>query len=196
MPLDFNNAPEQRESGLIADGSIVPVHVTVRPGGAGDGGWLKRSKSGESEALDVEFTVLEGPWAKSKFWTLFTVKGVSEGHEKAGEISAGKLRAMLESARGVKPDDKSPEAQAKRRADSWGDFDGIRCWVKVVIEKGTGEFKDKNQMDVAITPDRKEWTQLKQDKATVPPPASTAQQLAASAPTAKTAVSGKPSWAS
>src|SRR4051812_2789195 len=109
--MDFNNAPEQREGGTIPDGTVAVVHLTVRPGNSGEGGWLKRSKAGDSEAMDCEFTIVEGPHAKRKFWSLFTVEGTTEGHAKAAEISASRLRGILESAKGIRPDDESEAAK-------------------------------------------------------------------------------------
>jgi hypothetical protein len=97
--MDFNNAEAQREGGLIPEGTIAVVHFTVRPGNAGEGGWLKRSKTGESMAVDAEFTIVEGPFARRKFWSLFTVEGTTDGHAKAADISASRLRAILESAK-------------------------------------------------------------------------------------------------
>lgn len=120
MAYDFNSASEQRSGDLIADGTIAPVHLTIRPGNSGEGGWLKRSKSGDSMALDCEFTVTEGPNAKRKFWSLFTVEGTTEGHQKAADISASRIRAILESAHGVRPDDESEAARNARRIASWG----------------------------------------------------------------------------
>jgi hypothetical protein len=114
MAFDFNGAEQQREGGLIADGTIAVVHLTVRPGNAGEGGWLKRSKDGSSQALDCEFTVVDGPSAKRKFWSLFTVEGTTEGHAKAADISASRLRGILESAKGIRPDDESEAAKAGR----------------------------------------------------------------------------------
>lgn len=64
--LDFNDAGPQRSFDLIPDNTIVTVELTIRPGGAGEGGWLRRSKDGRSEALDCEFTVIEGEYAKRK----------------------------------------------------------------------------------------------------------------------------------
>jgi len=165
MAIDFNNASEQREMGsLIPEGTIAKVHMTVRPGNSGDGGWLKRSKSGESLMLDCEFTITEGPFAKRKFWGLFTLEGVTEGHAKAADISASRLRAILESAKGIRPDDESDTAKAGRRMNNWGDFDGLRFIAKIGIEKakeGSG-FKDKNSLEAAITPDRKAWEKVEQ----------------------------------
>jgi hypothetical protein len=198
MAIDLNNAPPQREMGLIDDGTICVVHMTVRPGNAGDGGWLKRSKEGESNALDVEFTVVDGPFAKRKFWKLFTLEGVTDGHAKAGEISASQLRAIIESARGIKPDDKTEAAMAARRIESWGDFDGLRFIAKVGIEKaekGSG-FKDKNVLDAAVTPDKKAWTQVEQVLREARAAGSVANTLAG--PTTQGQPAGgiqKPKWA-
>ncbi len=193
MSLDFNGAQEQREGGLIPDGTVAVVHLTVRPGNSGEGGWLKRSKGGDSQALDCELTVVDGPFAKRKLWSLFTVEGTTDGHAKAGEISASRLRGILESAKGIRPDDESDAAKAARRVSSWGDFDGLRFTAKIGIEKakeGSG-FKDKNSLEVAITPDRKAWVKVEQIQKAVPAVASPSLAGAAA-----TAAPGKPAWAS
>ena len=200
MTIDFNNAEQQREGGRIPEGTIAPVHMTVRPGNSGEGGWLKRSKSGESMALDVEFTIVEGPFAKRKFWGLFTLEGTTEGHQKAADISASRLRAILESARGIRPDDESEPAKAGRRMNGWGDFDGIRFIAKIGIEKakeGSG-FKDKNSLEAAITPDRKAWVKVEQVKAPTAAAATFAPIGVAAAAVAEKAGNGikKPAWAS
>lgn len=193
MAFDFNGAEQQREGGLIADGTVAVVHLTIRPGNSGEGGWLKRSKDGGSQALDCEFTVVDGPSAKRKFWSLFTVEGTTEGHAKAADISASRLRGILESAKGIRPDDETDTAKAGRRVNSWGDFDGLRFVAKIGIEKakeGSG-FKDKNTLDAAVTPDRKAWVKVEQVKSTAS--ASVSPSLAAA--TATAIASGKPAWA-
>lgn len=192
MVYDFNGAETQREGSLIPEDTIAVVHLTVRPGNAGDGGWLKRSKTGDSQALDCEFTVVEGNFAKRKFWSLFTVEGTTEGHAKAAEISASRLRGILESARGIRPDDESDAAKNARRVNSWGDFDGLRFVAKIGIEKGKDGYKDKNSLAAVVTPDKKDWTKVEQVKTTQPlaqvsAPAIAAAQAAAPA--------GKPAWA-
>jgi hypothetical protein len=115
--FDFNDAGEQRSVDVIPANTICGVQLTVRPGGAGDDGWLRRSKKdGASEALDCEFTVIDGEYAKRKIWALYTVHGTTPGHAEAAEISRKSLCAMLESARGVRPDDRSETAQKARQA--------------------------------------------------------------------------------
>jgi hypothetical protein len=179
---------------LIPENTIAVCHLTIRPGGAGDGGWLKRSKDGSSLAIDAEFTIVEGPFAKRKFWKLYTVEGASEGHAKAAEISASQIRAIVESARGIRPDDESEGAKQSRRLNNWGDLDGIRFIGKVGIEKGKEGYKDKNTLWAAVTPDRKDW--MKVEQVTASPslaPGQTTIGAAASQVAAK--ASGKPSWA-
>lgn len=190
--LDFNDADSQRSTDLIPDGTLVTVHMTVRPGNAGQDGWLKRSKSGESEALDCEFVVLEGPYAKRKFWTLMTMNGTTEGQQKAAEISRARLRAILEAVRGIKPSDESPQATEARRISSLGDFDGMRFMCKVRIEKGGEGYKDRNAIGDVITPDRQAWQRTEQ----LPRQASLPNAAVAAQANAAQAAQGKPSWAS
>jgi len=189
--MDFNNADRQRATGeLIPENTIVPVHMVVRPGGAGDGGWLKRNQAGNCLMIDCEFTVIEGNYARRKFWTLLTTEGETEGQQTAADITRSRLRAILESARGITPDDESEQAMNARRVSGIGDFDGLRFWAVVGLEPAKGEYKAKNVLKAVITPDRKEWAKLEQ----VGRPASAAP---AKTSTAAKAPSGgaKPSWA-
>src|SRR5262245_6613147 len=101
--FDFNTAGEQKTLDVITAQTICTLQLKIRPGGAGEGGWLKCAADGASEALDCEFVVLEGPFAKRKLWQLFTLRGTTPGHAEAGEISRTTLKAILESARNIRP---------------------------------------------------------------------------------------------
>src|SRR5262249_29831978 len=115
--FDFNSDGEQKTFDVIPDGTICTVQMTVRPGGAGQDGWLTRAKDGNSEHLNCEFTVVEGPHAKRKFWNRYTVAGVD--HATAVEISRKMLKATLESARGIRPGDNSEAAKTARQTKGW-----------------------------------------------------------------------------
>jgi len=179
---DFNDAEPQRSFDVIPDGTVATVRMTVRPGSAGEGGWLRRSKDGESEALDCEFVVLDGPYAKRKFWSLFTVGGTAPGHTEAAKISNAKLRAILESARGIKPDDKSDTAKEARWTNSYGDFNGLSFIVRIGVEAPQNGYKAKNRLDRVVTPDEKAWHPVTQAPAVASPttptkPASTPAKI-------------------
>jgi hypothetical protein len=158
---DFNDAGEQRSFDVIPSGTIVLLSMTVRPGGAGTGGWLKKSRDGLSEGLDCECTVIEGPYEKRKIWPLFTLGGTTNGHADAAKISRIKLRAILESARGIRPDDKSEQAAKARRTSSFADFDGLRFLAKTGVERRDG-FAAKNTLQEIITPEREQWHAIPQ----------------------------------
>jgi hypothetical protein len=160
--MNFNEAGEQRTFDLITSGTIVTVHMTIRPGGVGEGGWLRRSKDGNSELLDIEFTVVGGEFAKRKFWTLLTVRGTTEGHAEAARISSSRLRAILESVRGISPADNNEAANKARQINNWGDFDGMRFVARIGVEPARGNFKAKNTLDMVITPDQQAWRKVEQ----------------------------------
>ena len=183
MPFDFNTAKEQSDYDLIPAGTVAVVQMNIRAGECGEDDILSRSKSSEAEGLDSVFTVVEGKYAKRKFFAFQVVSGTTEGHATAGKITHSKLRAILESARGIKPTDVS-EAAKKARDVNYVDFDGIRFIAKIGVEPARGEYKAKNTLAEVITPDRKEWRPVQQE----------------TKPTAKAATSNvtpiaKPAWA-
>jgi hypothetical protein len=135
MNLDFNDVSGMQRS-LIPNGTLAELQMKVRPGNAGEGGWLKRSADGKSEALDTELTVIGGPYKGRKLWQLLTLNGKTEGHATAAKISCIKLCAILECARGIRPGDHSETADQGRRVNSYGDFNGVRFIAKIGIEKG------------------------------------------------------------
>jgi hypothetical protein len=99
MAYDYSEAPQPRELELIPHGTIATVQLTIRAGNAGEDGLLKRSKDGMCEMLDCEFIVVDGPYTKRKFWERMILAGTTDGHAKAAEVSRGRLRTILESAR-------------------------------------------------------------------------------------------------
>jgi len=62
--------------------------------------------------------------SQAQFWTLFTVAGTTRRSGHAADVSGGAAR-MLESARGIRPDDNGDAANAARRTEAGADFDGL-----------------------------------------------------------------------
>jgi hypothetical protein len=192
MTLDLNSAGPQRSFDLIPAGTIATVQMVIRPGGAGEGGWLKRSADGGCEMLDCEFTVVDGTYARRKIFQKMVLSGTTDGHAEAVRISQALLRGALESARGIKPDDVSEEATLKRRAEL-DDFQNLRFIARISIEKSKDPaFEDKNKL-VAITPDQRQWAAVEQiaaeSQATLPGMAATPVSAKPAQPVAR------PAWA-
>ncbi len=104
--------------------------------------------------------VLEWPFDKRKFWGNLTDSGAKEnqdGSSIAGKITRATLRAMLESARNVRPDDESDEAKRTRLVNGYGDFNGMEFWARVGIEPARDQYAAKNKLAGAITPDKPEY---------------------------------------
>jgi hypothetical protein len=158
--FDFNDAGEQKTFDVIPDHTICTVQMTIKPGGAGPDNWLTRAKSGTSAHLACEFIVVDGPHAKRKFWNRYTVEGTD--HAAAIDISRKALKAMLESARGIRPQDESEAAKAGRQTKGWADFDQLRFIVRVGVEPPKDGYDAKNTIREVITPDRQAWKKPEQ----------------------------------
>ena len=154
---DFNDA--RQNVNLIPKGTIARVRLTIRPGGFSDpaqgwtGGYAKRGASG-AVYLDVEYTVLEGQYAKRRIWSmigLFSPKGPDWAN-----MGRSFVRGMLNSARGLSDKDNSPEAQNARRISGLGDLDGLEFVAR--IDVGTdSNGEEKNDIRQAVTRDHKEY---------------------------------------
>jgi hypothetical protein len=160
--VDFNTAGPQRSFEVIPANTIATLQITVRSGHAGDDDYLRRSKDGTSEGLDLEFTVVHGEYAKRKFWTLFTLGGTTDGHAEATRISQSKIRAILESARGVRPDDTSEAAAQARRIANYGELNNLRFIARIGVQPPQNGYKARNTLDEVITPDRTDWQAIEQ----------------------------------
>jgi hypothetical protein len=131
--------------GLIPAGTVARAGFLIRPGGAGDGGLFKTSRSGDL-MLDVEWTILEGPFAKRKVWDNMMVTG----SEKAVAVTKKTLRALVEGHYGIRPDDMSENAKAARRVNL-ANLSGFVGCISIGIESQEG-YEPKNRVKFLLTP--------------------------------------------
>jgi hypothetical protein len=164
MPYDYTDAPPREKIALIPTGTAATFVLHINAGGVGEDGMLTRSKEGTCEMLVCELTIPDGPYKGRKIFERWILEGTTDGHAKAGEISRRTLKAIIDSAFGLKPDDVSPEAR-KARTLSLGQFEGVTFVGRVGVEKGNDAYPDKNILAGVITPDKKEWHPSEQ-----PPP--------------------------
>ena len=194
--FDFNSAADQGSFDLIPKGTLVRVHMTIRPGGYDDpaqgwtGGYATRNANTGSVYLNCEFVVLEGPYARRKLWSLIGLLS-PKGPEWAN-MGRTFIKAILNSARGLHPSDNGPAAQNARRIGGFADLDGIEFLGKVDWEKDL-HGEDKAVIKAAVTPDHKDYAALMAGGSPAQPPAATANAYAQA--TGRGPVSGRPSWA-
>jgi len=203
---DFNDAEAQHGAfDLIPKGTIVPLRMSIKPGGHDDHsqGWTEgyATQSFDTGAvyLACEFVVTAGPFAKRKMWSNIGLR--SPKGPTWGQMGRSFIRAALNSARNVNPQDNSPQASAARRINSFADLDGIEFIARVDVEKDSKD-EDRNVVKLAIEPDHKDYAAL---MGVAPKgvtgggnsgaPAKATPAFAAPARTAQAPVSGKPAWA-
>jgi hypothetical protein len=58
---------------------------------------------GMTATLDLEFTVLDGPYKTRKFWHNLLLTGTTDGQKKMAAGNLGVLKAILDSALGLMP---------------------------------------------------------------------------------------------
>ena len=66
--------------------------------------------------LDCEFTVIEGPYARRKFWQNFTVAGGKldeKGQSKGWNIAKSTFRAMIDSASRAEPEGRERRGEGR-----------------------------------------------------------------------------------
>ena len=106
-------------------------------------------------------TVVEGPFAKRKFWQTFTVAGGKvddKGASIGWKISKRIFRAMIDSALGLDPEDMSEAAKQQRQLRGLADLDGITFVAKIAIEPNSDpRYPDLNRLDHPVLPNEKEW---------------------------------------
>jgi hypothetical protein len=179
--FDLNDA--QPQSGplgeLIPDGTFAKLVMNIRPGGVSgtapmDVGLLKPSSSSDALMLDCEFTVVNGPYAKRKFWQMFTVSGGKlddKGVSKGWNISKSILRAMIDSALGLDPKDMSEAAKSKRVINGLKEFDGIQFAARIMIEPNSNsQYPDQNKLANVVLPGEPQYAAIMKGEAVPPEP--------------------------
>ena len=186
-PYDYTEAPTME---LIPRDTIATLVLHIRSGGVGEDGMLTRTSKGDAEMLVCELTLADGTHKGRKFFENMLLEGTTDGHAEASKISRSRLRAILDSALGLKPNDVSPQARAARTV-SLKQFEGMTFTGKIGIEKG-GPKKDKaGNLTGGNWPDKKDWKPVEQ-----PPPFNGGGAASSSTPPQSAPPIQRPGWAS
>ncbi|MCF1710421.1 hypothetical protein L0V05_16550 [Tabrizicola sp. J26] len=191
MSYDLNDAqPQMAPIGeLIPDGTFAKVRLTIRPGGVNgatpaDAGLLKASQSSDARMLDCEFTVVDGPHARRKFWQSFTVAGGKldeKGQSIGWKISKSTFRAIVDSALGLDPRDESPAAKAKRVLPGLRHLEGIVFAARIMVEPASNpQYRDQNRIANVVLPDELHHAAIMRGETVPPDPVNAPPRKAAS----------------
>lgn len=209
--FNFGDADTNAQGGseLIPDGTLAWAIVTIRPHNLDHGLCLVPSKSSNGRYLDVELTILEGPYARRKVWDRIGI----EGSEKWVARGMSSIRHILEVGREITSYTSSnPGYRLGQQSGSNGEMvfmelNELRCAIKIGIEKGTGGFNDKNVVRAYLSPNptsdtHKTFLKLVSGETAPPPKATAAAATPAwgggsqAAPAAATQQKGgRPAWA-
>jgi len=152
---DFNDADAQQGGfDLIPKGTEAVVGWT--------GGYATTSEETGAVFLSCEFVLLSSPYAKRKVWSnvgLHSNKGPTWG-----QMGRSFIKAVLNSSRGIHPDDHSPEALRARQIRGFAELDGVEFAARIGVEKDSkGELR--NLIRLVIEPDNKSYSELMAHKA-------------------------------
>lgn len=154
---NFGNAPtEQGGMGeVVPEGTLAWAILKVRPFNLDQGLVLTPSKSTEGNAyLDVELTLIDGPYERRKVWTMIGL----QGGEKYVQMGMAAVRHILEVGREIQG---FAATDSKYRlgvsSGAKGDMvlmelNELRCAVKIGVEKGEGSYPDKNKVRAFLSP--------------------------------------------
>ena len=149
---NFNDAEEQMSYELIPHKTIAKVRLLIKKGNhvteEFTDGWATLSKAGTSIYLACEFVVLNGEFEHRKVWGNIGLH--SNNSPKFADIGRSMIKAILNSAHGLHPADKSPEAEKMRTIKSFADLHGLACLAEITInDKGD---QPRNEIKTFITP--------------------------------------------
>lgn len=202
MSYDLNDAqPQMMPTGeLIPDGTFAKIRLSIRPGGVNgstpmDAGLLKAASESDAKMLDCEFTVVEGPFVRRKFWQNFTVAGGKlddKGQSKGWNISKASFRAMVDSALALNPKDMSEATKAKRLIQGLKQLDGIVFAARIMVEPASDpKYRDQNRLANVVLPDEAQYAAVMKGEAVDPDPINAKPRK----PAATSVAQNAPAWA-
>jgi hypothetical protein len=166
MPINYADADDQRVNIIPAGTYKLKAEVAI--GNYGADNTLMLARNGRSMHVQMICTVVADvaggeEYAGRKVWEYFTVE-LDETVQpplptkelgrlrRAVRIGRSKIKAIINSARGLNPDDKSEATEAKRAINTHEDLTGMIFWAELKEEPARGEYKASNKIDYIVEP--------------------------------------------
>ena len=161
---NFNDAEDQMSYELIPNKTIAKVRLLIKKGNhitdEFTDGYATLSKAGTSIYLACEFVVLSGQYENRKVWSNIGLH--SDNSPKFAQMGRTMIKAILDSAHGLHPADKSPKVEKLRIIKSFADLDNLICVAEITInDKGD---KPHNEIKTIITPDHAKYSEYMDER--------------------------------
>jgi hypothetical protein len=167
MAINLNDAENQNKG--VAPPGAYWVKARVKRGGAGEDGLLRLARNLYGLMLELECTIIDDDeWRGQKITDYITCDlqeydpndidtppifaDKKANLQTATRIGRSKLKAIVNSAFGLMPNDDSDEAREKRTPESYAAFDGLCFMVQAEVRPAEGKFRERNVIDFIIEP--------------------------------------------
>jgi len=206
MALNLGTASKTQGFEVVPAGTLVTLVMRIRAGTIGVEKLCKRSSKGDSEGVDIEYTVLGGEFDGRKLFAFQLLDGTTAGHAKAANFTRALLRAIFEAVNAIDPNDVSPEADARRNSATLASFNGATFLATLDVEPGGqrkdgtgGRYRDKNVIGQVLRVGDKGYKRLDQPppapiERSAPPAAAAAGGSANGAPAVAPTAIARPRW--
>jgi hypothetical protein len=178
MAIDLRDTDTQRDRSPIPDG-VYCLKIAVKGGSADRNDCLRWAKNGRSLLLHLECTVVGGDHGGRKLWDYITCDFDESDKDDAPPLEVSKLndfrasvrmgrarlRAILDSAYSLQPNDHSEAADAKRQLESYEELDGLIFCAQVETRPPQGKYAARNNIEFIITPDLPDYRKPPADPA-------------------------------
>src|SRR5262245_5345220 len=146
MPVDLNDAEPQRDR-TLAPAGVYTLKIRVKRNANDYGGdeWLRRAKNMRTSMLAMEYTIVGGDYAGKQILDWISVDHDTsddpdlppieadklDNYQTAVRMGRSKLRAIIDSAYGLQPNDDSDVAKKKRQLEDYGALTGLKFLAQV-----------------------------------------------------------------
>jgi hypothetical protein len=165
MTFNYNDADDQTDRSVIPNGTYQ-LKVAIKRGGHGPDNMLRLAKNLRGLMLECSYTVVNNDeHAGHKIWDYITVEFDETDSPEfplesdrldgyRGQVRRGRARvkAILNSAFGLDPEDKSEAAQAKRDFASHGALTGLVFWGEIETKPAANGYGPKNVLVRVVVP--------------------------------------------
>ena len=180
--MAFNLRDTETQNSTTVPAGIYLLKPHVKRGGCGEDGSLGVADSRRTMTLELEHAIVGGWDAGKKTldyehagrtfrdWVTVELNEHNDlaippvtaeklrNYQTAVRLGRTRFRAMIDSALGVDPEDRSDQAWARRESvKGYGGIEGLAFWAQVEIKPAGGGYRASNKIDFIITSDLPDW---------------------------------------